>query len=85
MVFHHGGDKQAYISSADWMTRNLDERVEVGCPIYDNKLKKNIIDLLELQFKDTTKARIIDQQQSNAYVKRDAGKKYVLRKLFMKP
>lgn len=75
MVFHHGGDKQVYISSADWMTRNLDERVEVGCPIYDSKLKKNIIDLLELQFKDTTKARIIDQQQSNAYVKRGRRKK----------
>ena len=68
MVFHNGGEKSVYISSADWMERNIDQRVEIGCPIYDEKLKKRIIDILALHFKDTTKARVINQQQNNRYV-----------------
>ena len=57
MVFHNNGSPKVYISSADWMTRNIDHRVEVGTPIYDEQLKQRIIDLLEIQFSDTTKAR----------------------------
>lgn len=70
MVFENGGDKRVFISSADWMTRNMDNRIEVGCPIYDEDLKARIIDILEIQFKDTLKARIIDQEQNNKYVRR---------------
>lgn len=70
MVFENAGDKKVYISSADWMTRNMDYRIEVGCPVYDETAKQTIIDLLELQFKDTLKARVIDETQTNAYVKR---------------
>ncbi len=73
--FHAGGEHQVFISSADWMTRNIDNRVEVGCPILDKKNKKIIIDLLELQWRDTTKARIIDAEQTNAYVRRGNRKK----------
>ena len=70
MIFHNQGDTRVYISSADWMTRNLDHRVEVATPIYDNDLKQTIIDIIELQFKDRTKARLIDSSQRNYYVRR---------------
>lgn len=70
MVFENGGDRKVFISSADWMTRNMDYRIEVGCPVYDENAKQMLVDLLELQFQDTLKARIIDAEQTNAYVKR---------------
>lgn len=57
------------------MTRNLDHRVEVGTPIYAEHLKKLIIDVIELQFKDRTKARVIDAEQKNLYVRRGNRKK----------
>lgn len=75
MVFENGGDKRVFISSADWMTRNMDNRIEVGCPIYDEDLKARIVDILEIQFQDTLKARVIDQEQSNKYVRRGNRKK----------
>jgi polyphosphate kinase len=75
MVFENQGDPQVYISSADWMTRNLDHRVEVGVPIYDQHLKQLIINILELQFKDCCKARVIDVEQQNKYVARGNRKK----------
>ncbi len=75
MLFENGGDRKIYISSADWMTRNMDYRIEVGCPVNDPDARQMIVDLLELQFKDTLKARIIDQHQSNAYVKRGNRRK----------
>ena len=74
MVFGHT-DKQVYISSADWMERNIDHRVEVACPIYDESLKKRILHILDLHFKDTTKARVLNQSQSNRYVPRGNRKK----------
>jgi len=75
MVFHNNGSPKVYISSADWMTRNIDHRVEVGTPIYDEQLKQRIIDLLEIQFSDTTKARIIDAEHKNEYVHRGNRRK----------
>jgi polyphosphate kinase len=75
MVFENQGDSQVYISSADWMTRNLDHRVEVGVPIYDQHLKQLVINILELQFKDCCKARVIDVEQQNKYVARGNRKK----------
>lgn len=75
MIFENAGDKKVYISSADWMTRNIEHRIEVTCPIYDEKLKQRIVDIFELQFKDTTKARIIDAEQKNDYVPRGNRKK----------
>ncbi|MBU2977732.1 polyphosphate kinase 1 [Alteromonas sp. C1M14] len=75
MVFEGGGKRKVYISSADWMTRNMDNRIEVGCPIYDQRLQQQIVDIMELQFKDTLKARIIDKEQTNRYVLRGNRKK----------
>lgn len=70
MVFENAGDTKMFISSADWMTRNMDFRIEVGCPIYDEDLKHRIMDILHIQFHDTLKARVIDKQQTNHYVTR---------------
>ena len=75
MVFENGGDRKVYISSADWMTRNMDYRIEVGCPVYDEDAKQMIVELLELQFKDTLKARVVDAEQTNKYVKRGNRRK----------
>jgi polyphosphate kinase len=71
-VFCNGGIPQYFISSADWMTRNLDHRVEVACPIYDLDLQRELQMYLDLQWKDNTKARILDVAQDNRY-KRDAS------------
>lgn len=64
--FHHGGQEKTYISSADWMLRNLNYRVEVAVPIRDNALKKELKDILHIKLNDNVKARMLD---SNEYVK----------------
>tara|TARA_R110002074_G_scaffold151351_2_gene305040 strand:- start:8429 stop:10498 length:2070 start_codon:yes stop_codon:yes gene_type:complete len=68
-AFANGGNPKIYISSADWMTRNLDYRVEVGCPIYDEDIKKELMDTFELCWKDNMKARVFTDKQDNAYRK----------------
>jgi polyphosphate kinase len=69
MVFHNGGDEEVYLSSADWMERNLSYRIETTFPIYDPVLKKEIIDILQLQLNDNVRARIIDRYNLNEYRK----------------
>ena len=69
-IFCNGGNERYYISSADWMTRNLDTRIEVAAPIYDVNLQKELKYILETQIKDNVKTRIIDAVQDNRY-KRD--------------
>jgi polyphosphate kinase len=71
-VFCNNNDELYFISSADWMTRNLDHRVEVTCPIFDEDLKKEIRKLLEIQFSDNVKARIVNENQDNQYYTNDA-------------
>ena len=68
-VFHNNGDEKVYISSADWMTRNLDYRVEVGCPIYDKNIKQELIDTFTICWKGNVKARVFSDKQDNAYRK----------------
>ncbi len=75
MIFANKGDPKVFISSADWMTRNMDNRIEVGCPIFDERLRKQIIEIIEIQLKDTLKARVIDANQTNRYVRRGNRKK----------
>jgi polyphosphate kinase len=68
MVFHNNGDPHVYISSADWMVRNLDHRIEAACPVIDPKLKNELIEILQIQLKDNVKARILDADFHNNYV-----------------
>ncbi|WP_051621880.1 polyphosphate kinase 1 [Ruminobacter sp. RM87] len=75
MYFHNNGDVKLYISSADWMTRNLDLRIEVGTPIYDPELKNHILNILNIQLNDNMKARIINKEQDNQYVQRGNHRK----------
>ena len=66
-IFGNNGNPKVYISSADWMTRNISFRVEVGCPIYDETIKQELIDTFEISWADNVKARVIDQAQDNHY------------------
>ncbi|MDN3614178.1 polyphosphate kinase 1 [Vibrio gallaecicus] len=75
LITHNDGDPQVYISSADWMTRNIDHRIEVTTPIRDGRLKQRIIDIVNIHFTDTVKARWIDKEMSNSYVPRGNRKK----------
>ena len=75
IVFNNDGAPEVFISSADWMTRNLDERVEVSCPIYDEGIKKMLIAILDIQLSDNQKARLIDEKQINNYVSRGNRRK----------
>jgi polyphosphate kinase len=73
MVFHNDGNEELFISSADWMTRNLDYRIEVGAQILDPKVAERIKKILEIQESDNRKSRIIDAEQKNVYVKYEPG------------
>ncbi|EJV0370955.1 polyphosphate kinase 1 [Vibrio vulnificus] len=75
LVVHNDGDPQVFISSADWMERNIDNRIEVMSPVRDARIKQRIIDILSIQFTDTVKARRIDKEMSNNYVERGNRKK----------
>ncbi len=68
LYFVNGGKEDVYISSADWMGRNLDYRIEAACPIEDELLKKEIKDFLQIQLSDNTKARNLTQDLQNEYV-----------------
>ncbi|WP_234494458.1 polyphosphate kinase 1 [Vibrio maritimus] len=75
IITHNDGDPQVYISSADWMTRNIDHRIEVAAPVRDERLKQRIIDIVNIHFTDTVKARWLDKEMSNTYVPRGNRKK----------
>ena len=66
-VFHNGGAPRVFLSSADLMERNMDRRVEVAFPVNDPALRAEVLDYLELQWRDQAKARIIDAEQRNHY------------------
>lgn len=71
--FEAGGDERMYLASADWMSRNLNRRVEVAVPIFDPVLRDQLRRMLELQFADDTKARIVDRAASNRYAREDGN------------
>ncbi|WP_336717643.1 polyphosphate kinase 1 [Chryseobacterium mucoviscidosis] len=71
MYFYNKGAEDMYISSADWMTRNLDYRIEAAAKITDKNLKKELKDILDIQLKDNVKARILDKKLSNEYIDND--------------
>lgn len=74
-VFTNGGDEKVFLSSADWMTRNIDYRIEVAVQLVDPQLKQRVLDILDLQFGDTVKARFVDKDLSNHYVPRGNKRK----------
>ena len=69
MIFCDGGNNKTYISSADWMTRNLDNRVEVTCPIFDKEIKDEIMDVFKIYWNDNVKSRFINSSKINSYKK----------------
>ena len=75
IIFENAGEKKIYLSSADFMTRNIENRVEVACPVYDKELQQQILDTFELSWKDNTKARIVNQNPQNKMLKSKAGDK----------
>ncbi|GAA3789804.1 polyphosphate kinase 1 [Corallibacter vietnamensis] len=66
-IFGNDNNPKVYISSADWMTRNIDNRVEVSCPIYDENIKQELIDIFNICWSDTVKARVLNDSQTNQY------------------
>ena len=68
-IFENGGKQKVYISSADFMTRNIENRVEVAAPIYDVSLKKQIIDVFDIIWMDNVKSRIINKKPQNKFRK----------------
>jgi len=68
MVFHNNGKERVFISSADWMVRNLDYRVEATCPILEKGIQQELKDILQIQLSDNIKGRILNNSLSNQYV-----------------
>ncbi len=79
-IFANGGSPRYYISSADWMQRNFDHRVELACPIYDTSIQKEIWDYIQIQLIDNVKARNISIKNPNTY--RDTGTQEIVRSQF---
>lgn len=74
-VFHNGGNEKVYISSADWMVRNIDHRVEVTCPVKDPGIKRILIEMFNIQLSDNVKARVLDNELSNQYVDKNGDER----------
>jgi len=70
-IFHNQGNPKIYISSADWMTRNLDRRVEISCPIYDEDIKRELMETFDICWSDNVKARKLSEDQENSYVRNE--------------
>ena len=67
VIFENGGNRDIFISSSDWMTRNLDNRVEVSCPIYDKDIQQEMIDTFELSWNDNVKSRWVNSSETITY------------------
>ncbi len=74
-IFSNNDNPLFYISSADWMVRNFDHRFETACPIYDDSLKKEIMDIINIQLSDNVKARLVNSTPINDYVEAVDGDK----------
>lgn len=68
-IFENAGEQKVYISSADFMGRNLDNRVEIACPIYDSEIKQEVLESFEIGWNDNVKARVLSKLNDNAYRK----------------
>jgi polyphosphate kinase len=76
-IFGEDEQKQVFISSADWMVRNLDHRVEVACPIIDKEIQTELSHIMNIQLKENEKARILDAVLSNQYVVPEEGEPWL--------
>jgi polyphosphate kinase len=76
-IFHNAGNPDLFIGSADLMTRNLDHRIEIVLPILDEKVKKQLIQIMEIQWKDNVKARLFNETQSNEFKKKTTTEKAI--------
>jgi polyphosphate kinase len=76
MIFHNLGKEKIFISSADWMVRNLDHRIEAAVPVTDPAICAELKEIIHIQLRDNIKARILDNDLSNNYVP-STGKKKV--------
>jgi polyphosphate kinase len=74
-IFHNNGDIKYFLSSADCMKRNLSRRVEVAFPVYDKEVQKQLQKMIDIQWNDNVKARIIDKDQRNDYKKAENEQK----------
>ena len=72
-LFCNNGSELAYISSADWMPRNLDRRLEVAAPVHCPALRQNLRDIFDIQWADNVKARILDGTGINKYSKGESA------------
>ena len=72
--FSNNGKPRIYLSSADWMVRNLDHRVEAAVPIYSKKLQNEILQILQIQLSDNVKARVLDNHLQNEFVQKGKEK-----------
>ena len=75
--FENAGKEKLYIGSADWMGRNMDKRIEVLTPIYDEDMFAELKYIFQLQLNDNVKARIIDAEEQNSYVPRAADERRI--------
>lgn len=75
-VFANNGEKKYFITSADWMPRNLNRRIEVACPVYDPGIRDELEKMLMIQLQDNTKARILGPEMKNVYNRNGVEKKY---------
>ncbi len=66
-IFHNAGNERFFISSADFMARNLDHRIEVGCPILDKNIQEELRTMMDIQWRDNVKARIFEKKMKNHY------------------
>ena len=73
-IFENDGNPKTYIGSADWMSRNLDRRIEVTTPVYDPRLAKQLKDQMEIIWKDNVKSRVFNKEMSNEYRKLNGPK-----------
>lgn len=70
-IFHNNGAEKIFAASADWMKRNLSRRIEVAFPIYDEEIKKIVMDIINIQLSDNVKARLINKNGKLSFVKND--------------
>ncbi len=68
MIFTNAGNEKVFISSADWMVRNIDHRIEAACPVFEKNIQQELKDILQIQLSDNIKARMLDNELANQYV-----------------